>query len=159
MLKHRKYVSFSRTSEAGEAEDIVIHLIGDGLGGASDFTLVQHVLLEKGVLPVHVSAVEESVSADRLRPFFTHVFGVVVLLIFEIKFMTGDVLLLVLCLDFIHFSLNSCLSIVKGFAEATSKLVIQVYIDVGSGYLDKGFVSSAEEDEVLFVQMPENVVT
>lgn len=53
---------------------------------------VKDVLLEEGVLSVHVCAVEKSVSIDDLIPVVANVLSVIILLILDVELVTGDVL-------------------------------------------------------------------
>lgn len=61
------------------------HLLGLLLG-------IEHVFLEKGVLSVHVRAVEESVTVDDLIPVVFGVVGEVVLLVLDVVLVAANVL-------------------------------------------------------------------
>ena len=52
---------------------------------------IQDMFLEEGILSVHVGAVEKSVSVDDLVPVVACVLRVIVLLILDVEFVTGDI--------------------------------------------------------------------
>ena len=66
-------------------EDLVGDLFGRNLG-------IEHVLLEEGVLSVHVGAVEEPVAVDDVFPVvLPYVMSIVVFLVFYIELVTFNV--------------------------------------------------------------------
>ena len=78
-----------RLPHPAEAEHASHNRVRDLLGRVLS---IQDVLLEKGILAVHVRAVEEPVSVDDLIPEVASVVRVVVLLVFDVVFVRGNVL-------------------------------------------------------------------
>ena len=67
----------------------MVNLVSDLLGG---YFAVEHVLLEEGVLAVHMSAVEQPVAVDDILPVvLPNVVSVVVLLVLYVVLVTLDI--------------------------------------------------------------------
>ena len=80
---------FDRFAHSAETQHVLDYFVRNLF---SRHLRVEDVLLEEGVLSVHVSTVEKSVSIDDLVPVVANVLCVIILLILDVKFVTGDVL-------------------------------------------------------------------
>ena len=117
------------------------------------------MLLEELCLPVHVTAIENTVTVDLLilKGRCLLRLQVRVSLCPQVVLMCPKIILLRFCL-LVEFILMLCVALV----ESTLKLaqtIRQVAEDVGATDLNEGLVSRLQEYHKLFVHMPEHVVT
>ena len=158
--QHLDYVVFDLLAHASEAKHLLVNLVCDLLGG---YFAVEHMLLEEGVLAVHMGAVEQPVAVDDILPVvLPNVVGVVVLLVLDIVLVTLDIfandlsrsrqllarraiilepqdVVLSFRILFIALVIWGCfdpLLVVKGLVQPT-ELVVEVNEDIGARDLDK----------------------
>jgi len=99
LLQHLHYVPFNFFAHFHAAEHLRVNFGCDVNWGS--VLSVEDVLLEEGVLSVHVRAVEESVAVDDIFPeAFADVIRKVILLVLQVVLVTLDVLVLTLTANY-----------------------------------------------------------
>jgi hypothetical protein len=111
------------------------------------------MFLEKGIFPVHMGAVEKSISVNDIVPeSFSNICGIVIFFALYIVFVTRNVFSLAALILF------SLCAFDRSNLLVPAKSIIQINEYVGAIDLDEGLISSFEEDSVLFVKVREHFV-
>lgn len=112
------------------------------------------MLLEECILAVHMRTVKQPIPIHDILPkAFPNVGGVVILLVLNVVFVGGDVLLL------LNAGIDLRWLVRKGLLLlVAAELVVQIHENIGAVDLYERLVSRLEEHSVFFVQVGEEPI-
>lgn len=125
--------------------------------------VIKYVFLKESVVSIHMSTVEKSVTIDYVIPEpFVNVVVVVVLLVFDVVLVRGDVFPFInvahlcVCLNLIIIVFD--FSLIEGSLKS-AELFIEVYKNISATDLHQTFIARYSKNYVLFVKVREHLFT